>query len=258
MTSRIPLVAGNWKMYGALARNAELVSDILAGASTLRGVELLVCPPSVYLHSVAQAAAGTALLVGGQNLAEPRDEGAFTGEVRGAMLVDVGCRYVIVGHSERRSLYGETSAVVARKTVAAFAAGLRPIVCVGETLEQREGGTTESVLAEQLSAVLDQIGAEQLKDLTLAYEPVWAIGTGRTASPAQAQEAHAFLRGQIARRNAKLADSVRILYGGSVKPDNAAALFAGADVDGGLIGGASLKATDFLAIARAAADVAAR
>jgi triosephosphate isomerase len=239
-------------MYGSLARNAELVKDVIAGMKPLQGVELLVCPPSVYVHGVVQAAAGSALQVGAQNLAEKQEEGAFTGEVRGAMLADVGCRYVIVGHSERRSLYGETDEVVARKTVAALAAGLRPIVCVGETLAEREQNATESVLGRQLAAVLDVVDAARLAELTLAYEPVWAIGTGRTATPAQAQQAHAFLRGQVAARNAKLADSARILYGGSVKPDNAAALFAEADVDGGLIGGASLKAADFLAIAAAA------
>ncbi len=254
MSSRTPLVAGNWKMHGSLMRNAQLVRDVVAGAASLHDVELLVCPPHVYLHSVAQLIAGNALQLGAQNLAEYEREGMFTGEILGTMLADVGCRYVIVGHSERRSLFGETSQMVAQKTRAATAAGLRPIVCVGETLAERNEGATEKVLKTQLGTVLDTVELSQLRDMVVAYEPVWAIGTGQTASPQQAQDAHALLRGQIAARDAKLADSVRILYGGSVKADNAATLFAGEDVDGGLIGGASLRAADFLAIATAAAN----
>lgn len=254
MSSRTPLVAGNWKMHGSLMRNAQLVREVVTGMAPLQGVELVVCPPFVYLHSVAELIAGSALLLGAQNVAEYEREGMYTGEVLGAMLTDVGCRYAIVGHSERRTLFGETSQLVAQKTRAAIAAGLRPIVCVGETLAERNEGATEKVLKTQLGAVLDAIDLSQLKDMVVAYEPVWAIGTGQTATPQQAQDAHAFLRAQIAARDAKLAGSVRILYGGSVKADNAAALFAGADVDGGLIGGASLKSADFLAIAKAAAN----
>jgi triosephosphate isomerase len=252
MSKRKPLVAGNWKMNGSLAANASLIRDIAAAAPGLTSVELLVCPPFVYLPSVASALKGSAIELGAQNLSEQDKPGAYTGEVLGAMLVEVDCRYVVVGHSERRSYYHETNELVARKTRAAIAAGLRPIVCVGETLAERESGRTEAVLKAQIGAVLDSGDVASLKDFVIAYEPVWAIGTGRTATPEQAQEAHALLRGEVAARDAKLADSVRILYGGSVKSDNAAVLFAGADVDGGLIGGASLKAAEFLAIAAAA------
>ncbi len=239
-------------MNGALTANAELLSAVVAGAAGLKDVELVVCPPFVYLPSAAAALMGSGVGLGAQNLSEHAKAGAYTGEVLGSMLVEVGCGYVIVGHSERRSYYGETSELVARKTRAAIAAGLKPIVCVGETLAERDGGRTQAVLREQIAAVLDSGSVADLADMVIAYEPVWAIGTGRTATPAQAQEAHALLRGEVRARDARLADSMRILYGGSVKADNAASLFGG-DVDGGLIGGASLKATDFLAIAKAAA-----
>ena len=239
-------------MNGTLTANSELLKAVTAGAVALGGVELLVCPPFVYLPTAAAALNGTAVALGAQNLSEHDKPGAYTGEVLGSMLTEVGCRYVIVGHSERRSYYGETSELVARKTRAAIAAGLRPIVCVGETLAERDGGKTEAVLREQIGAVLDGGDIATLTDMVIAYEPVWAIGTGRTATPDQAREAHALLRGEVRSRDAKLADSMRILYGGSVKADNAASLFGG-DVDGGLIGGASLKAADFLAIAKAAA-----
>jgi triosephosphate isomerase len=251
MSKRIPLVAGNWKMNGSRAANAELLNAVTGGAESLAGVELVVCPPFVYLPSVAAAVSDTAVGLGAQNLSDQEKPGAYTGEVLGAMLVEVGCRYVIVGHSERRSYYGENNELVARKTRAAIKAGLRPIVCVGETLAERDGGQTDAVLKAQIGAVLDSGNIAELHDFVIAYEPVWAIGTGRTATPEQAQQAHALLRSEVRARDAKLADSVRILYGGSVKADNAASLFGG-DVDGGLIGGASLKAADFLAIARAA------
>ena len=246
------LVAGNWKMNGGRAANAALIEKTAAGLSRCRDVEVLVCPPAVYLDSVAQTLRGTGIRLGGQNLCDQDKPGAFTGEIHGAMLKEAGCDYVIVGHSERRALYGETDAIVARKFRTAQACGLVPILCVGETLAQREASETEAVLGRQLDAVLDLCGVASLAQAVLAYEPVWAIGTGRNATPQQAQDTHAFLRARIASRDARIAAALRLLYGGSVKSDNAAALFAGPDVDGGLIGGASLKADEFLAICAAA------
>ena len=250
--SRRYLIAGNWKMNGSRAANAELLSGLLARQAGFPDVDMLVCPPAVYLESVERQLGAGAILLGAQNLSDQTRPGAFTGEVQGAMLGEIGCRYVIVGHSERRSLYGEDDATVARKFAAAQQAGLIPILCVGETLEQRDGGVTEQVLQRQLGAVLAASGIDAFGQAVVAYEPVWAIGTGRTASPEQAQAAHAFLRGQLAAQDAKIANSTRLLYGGSVKADNAAALLSCADVDGGLIGGASLKAAEFLAICAAA------
>lgn len=250
--SRQYLVAGNWKMYGSTANNQILVDGICAGLNSLSKVQVLVCPPAPYLAAVSQSAANVALLVGAQNIAAQEGEGAFTGEMRGAMLKDVGCTHVIVGHSERRALFGDTDAVVAQKVRAAAAAGLVPILCVGETLAERESQQTEAVIARQIDAVLAVNPVETLQNLVIAYEPVWAIGTGKTASPEQAQAVHAFIRARIALVDAKLAGLLRLLYGGSVKPDNAAQIFAQPDVDGGLIGGASLKAADFLAICAAA------
>ena len=246
------LVAGNWKMNGSRAANAALVEKTAAGMARSRDVEVLVCPPAVYLASVAGALQGTGIRLGGQNLCEQDKPGAFTGEIHGAMLKEAGCEYVIVGHSERRALYGETDDVVARKYRTAQACGLVPILCVGETLAQREANETEAVLKRQLDTVLGLCGVASLGQAVVAYEPVWAIGTGRNATPQQAQDAHAFLRAQVASRDARIAAALRLLYGGSVKSDNAAALFAGPDVDGGLIGGASLKADEFLAICAAA------
>jgi triosephosphate isomerase len=250
--SRTPLVAGNWKMHGSKARNAELIAGILAGAPAHSAVELLVCPPAVYLSEVAVLLKGSAVALGAQNVSEYQREGMYTGEDLGAMLADVGCAYCIVGHSERRNFYHEDDSRVALKTYAAAAAGLRPIVCIGESLTERNNGETESVLRRQLGTVLDTGDLADLAGMVLAYEPIWAIGTGLTASPEQVQQIHAMLRSEVALRDAKLADSMRILYGGSVKPENAKTLFACADVDGGLIGGASLKAADFLAIVAAA------
>jgi len=250
--SRPYLVAGNWKMFGSNAANHALVEGIKNGLAAVSRVEVLVCPPAPYLWPVAHAAKGSPLKVGAQNLAAQEKEGAFTGEVLGAMLKDVGCTQVIVGHSERRALFGETDAIVVQKVHAALAAGLVPILCVGETLAEREAGETEAVVARQLEALLAATPAETLATLVVAYEPVWAIGTGKTATPEQAQAVHAFIRGRIRAADAKLAGSLRILYGGSVKPDNAAQIFSQPDVDGGLIGGASLKAADFLAICAAA------
>ena len=245
------LVAGNWKMNGSSAANAELVAGIVAGIPAGSGFSLLVCPPFPYLAAVAAQVQGSAVSVGAQNVSE-HDKGAFTGETAPAMLRDVGCEYVIVGHSERRSLYGESSAQVAAKFRAAQAAGLKPILCVGETLEEREAGTTESVIDEQLDAVLDSAGIGAFRTAVIAYEPVWAIGTGMTATPEQAQDVHRHIRARLAELDADVAAGVQILYGGSMKGDNAAGLLVKPDIDGGLIGGASLKAEDFLAIARAA------
>ena len=247
------LVAGNWKMNGSSAANAELVAGIIAGVPEGNGFSLLVCPPYPYLGSIVEQAKGTAVSVGAQNVSE-HEKGAFTGEVSPGMLSDLGCKFAIVGHSERRSLYGESSAQVAAKFRAAQAAGITPILCLGETLEEREAGTTESVIDEQLDAVLDTAGVAALQSAVIAYEPVWAIGTGVTASPEQAQDVHRHIRGRLEALDANIAAGVQILYGGSMKGENAAGLLAKPDIDGGLIGGASLKAEDFLAIAKVAAQ----
>lgn len=249
--SRQYLVAGNWKMNGGRSANTELINGILAGVAANASVEILVCPPSVYIDAVAQQAAGK-IKVGGQNLSEQEKPGAFTGEIHGTMLKEVGCQYVLVGHSERRAFYGDSDEVVARKFQVAQSLGLTPIVCVGETLQEREAEQTDAVLARQLKAVLDLNGIASFANAVVAYEPVWAIGTGKTASPQQAQDAHAFIRGQLAAKDAKISNSTRLLYGGSVKADNAMELLSCPDVDGGLIGGASLKAAEFLAICAAA------
>lgn len=248
---RAKLVAGNWKMHGSLPENAALLTALRDGAASLRTAEVAVCIPFPYLWQAQQALADGRLRWGAQNVSQ-HAKGAYTGEVSTAMLREFGCTYVIVGHSERRTLYGEDDAIVAAKFGAALGAGLTPILCVGETLAQRDSGVTEQVVAEQLGAVLGRFGAGVLERAVLAYEPVWAIGTGRTASPEQAQVVHMFLRGQIAAADRAVADRVRILYGGSVKAANAADLFAMADIDGGLIGGASLAAEEFMAICLAA------
>jgi triosephosphate isomerase len=248
---RARFVAGNWKMNGSLAANAELLKAVSSGLAGLRGVECAVCVPFPYLPQAGAALGESALKLGAQTLSE-HASGAYTGEVSAAMLVEFGCRYVLVGHSERRALFGETDAQVAAKFLAAAKAGLVPLLCVGESLQEREAGQTEQVVGRQLDAVMDAAGVQALEGAVLAYEPVWAIGTGRTASPQQAQDVHAFLRARVAARDAKVAKAVRILYGGSVKASNAAEIFAMADVDGGLIGGASLVANDFLAICSAA------
>jgi len=247
------LVAGNWKMNGSTASNKELVAGIVAGAPQSDSAKVLICPPFPYLAAVATQIAGSKVSLGAQNVSE-HESGAFTGEVAPAMLRDIGCEYVIVGHSERRSLYGETSFAVAAKFKAALDAGLKPILCVGETLEQRESGGTESVVEVQLGAVIDKVGIAGFESAVVAYEPVWAIGTGVTASPEQAQDVHRHIRGVMAGHDAGVAESIQILYGGSMKGENAAGLLSMPDIDGGLIGGASLKAGDFLAIAEAAAQ----
>jgi len=241
-------------MHGDDASNRELVAGIVKGAPEADNVSLLVCPPFPYLASVASQLQGSAVELGAQNVSE-HEAGAYTGEVASRMLRDVGCRYVIVGHSERRALYGESSAQVAEKMAAALGAGLVPILCVGEMLEEREAGSTEEVVGEQLGAALERSGIAAFKGSVIAYEPVWAIGTGKTATPEQAQDVHRYIRSVLAEQDASVAETVQILYGGSVKGDNAAGLFAMPDIDGGLIGGASLKAADFLAIARAAAEI---
>jgi triosephosphate isomerase (TIM) len=246
------LVAGNWKMHGSLAANQRLLESVKAGAASAAGVDIAVCVPFPYLHQAAAVLGGSAVAWGAQTLSE-HDAGAYTGEVSGAMLRELGCRYVIVGHSERRQLYGERDAQVAAKFGAAQRVGLVPILCVGETLEEREQGATEEIVGRQLQSVLDAAGVGAFADAVIAYEPVWAIGTGRTASPEQAQALHAFIRGRVAAADPGLAGQLPVLYGGSVKPANAAALFAMPDIDGGLIGGAALVAEDFLAICRAAA-----
>ena len=242
-------------MNGSSSANAELVAGIVANMPDTDTVKVLVCPPFPYLAAVASAVQGSAVLLGAQTLSE-HESGAFTGEVAPVMLKDIGCQYVIVGHSERRALYGESSELVASKFSAAQGAGLIPILCVGETLAERESGATDAVINEQLAAVLDAVGIERFAaDAVIAYEPVWAFGTGVTASPDQAQEVHAMIRGVFAQQDAAVAEKVQILYGGSVKGDNAPGLFNMSDIDGGLIGGASLKAADFMAIADAAANI---
>lgn len=249
---RRKLIAGNWKMHGGLASNEALLCGVLAGLPPRGGVDVAVCVPFPYLSQVQLVLMGTSLAWGAQTISE-FDRGAYTGEVSGAMLREFGVRYVVVGHSERRALYGETNQVVAAKFAAALRAGLTPILCVGETLAERQAGVTDQVVAAQLDAVLDLCGVDEVAKSVLAYEPVWAIGTGLTASPVQAQEVHGLLRGKLAALSVEVANSIQILYGGSVKPGNAKELFAQPDIDGGLIGGASLQAEDFLGIVRAAA-----
>ncbi len=249
---RRPFVAGNWKMNGSAASNKALLDGIKAGLVAVASTDVAVCPPFVYLRDVAEQLQGTTVALGAQNLSE-QSAGAYTGEISAAMLLDLACRYVIVGHSERRAIYGESDALVAKKFAAARKAGLIPILCVGELLEEREAGTTEQVIARQLDAVLALEGIAAFAQAVVAYEPVWAIGTGKTASPDQAQEVHAFIRNKLAAQDATIADKLRILYGGSVKASNAVELFGMADIDGGLIGGAALQADEFLAICRAGA-----
>ena len=245
------LVVGNWKMHGSLPENQALLDKVAAAAGDLSRAVAAVCVPFPYLAQARSALTGSKAAWGGQNVSQ-HPKGAFTGEVSAGMLREFGCRYVIVGHSERRQLFGEDDATVALKAKAVLAEGMVPIVCVGETLTQREQGVTEEVVGRQLGVVADQLGADAMKVSVLAYEPVWAIGTGKTASPDQAQAVHAYLRGVLAARDKAIAASMPILYGGSVKAANAAELFGMRDVDGGLIGGASLVAEEFLAICRAA------
>ncbi|KFN51917.1 hypothetical protein N790_03805 [Arenimonas malthae CC-JY-1] len=248
---RQKIVAGNWKLHGDRAFARDLLDAVVA-APRAAGVELVILPPVPYLGELADRYGPQGLAFGAQDLGV-NEQGAYTGEVSGRMLRDVGARYVLVGHSERRQYHGESPQLVAEKFVAARKAGLVPVLCVGETLHQREAGQTEWALEKQLGPVVELAGIAAFEGAVLAYEPVWAIGTGRTASPEQAQEVHAFIRGELAAHDARIAGSLPLLYGGSVKPANAAELFSQPDVDGGLIGGASLVAQDFLAIAAAAA-----
>jgi triosephosphate isomerase len=248
---RQPLVAGNWKMNGSKADATDLINGIKAGVANIRQAEIAVCPPFPYLHIAENLLAGSSIRWGAQDVSRETD-GAFTGQVSARMLTDFGCTYAIIGHSERRMFNAETDAIIAKKFDQALAAGLTPILCVGESLEEREHGRTEEVVARHLDAVLEGAGADVLARGVIAYEPVWAIGTGVTATPEQAQEVHAFLRQRIAAKSAAHAETVRILYGGSMKPGNAMELIGQQDIDGGLIGGAALKASDFLAICAAA------
>ena len=250
LSSRSTLVAGNWKLNGSRQSVVALANDIAAGSSTL-SCEVLVCPGFAHLGDVQSVLAATSVVLGAQNCCTDA-EGAFTGEVSAPMLSEYGVDYIIVGHSERRAIYGETSAMIAEKAAAVQAANLVPIVCVGETLEQREAGQLQSVLDEQLDAVIERISINGVGNSVIAYEPVWAIGTGKSASSEQAQEVHAMIRQKLAALDAQVAEKTRILYGGSVKPDNAKELFSRPDIDGGLIGGASLQAASFLAICAAA------
>ncbi|TNF97972.1 MAG: triose-phosphate isomerase [Gammaproteobacteria bacterium] len=248
---RQPLVAGNWKMNGSRESIDELLNGILEGVSDVTNAEVAVCAPFVYLGQVSDRLDGTSVTWGSQTVNE-NDAGAYTGEVSGPMLKDFGCKYAIVGHSERRTIYGETDEQVADKFVAAQRHGFQPILCVGELLEEREQGVTNEVVSRQLDAVIAAAGIQAIANSVIAYEPVWAIGTGKTASPEQAQEVHAMIRAKLADLDADIAVSVRILYGGSMKPSNAKELIGMEDIDGGLIGGASLKAEDFLGICTAA------
>jgi len=245
------LVAGNWKMHGSMAANRRLFDAIKQALTPSEGLDFAVFAPFPYLAQTSEALSGSCIAWGAQNLSE-HDVGAYTGEVSGAMLREFGCRYVLVGHSERRQLYGESDAQVAAKFMAAQRSGLAPVLCVGETLEQRERGDTETVVGRQVDAVLNAAGVKALSTAVIAYEPVWAIGTGRNATAAQAQGVHAFIRERVAKQDAAIAAVLTLLYGGSVKPGNAAELFAQSDVDGGLIGGASLVAEDFIEICKAA------
>jgi triosephosphate isomerase len=247
---RRKLIAGNWKMNGSLAANRALLTGIKAELGQ-PACNLAVCVPAPYLAQCQSELAASPVAWGGQDVSV-HESGAYTGEVSAAMLLDFGCKYVIVGHSERRSYHLESNELVAQKTVRAIKAGLTPIVCVGESLKERELGQTDAVVGHQIDTVLAAIEADDLEKLVIAYEPVWAIGTGKTATPQMAQDVHAMLRSKLAAKNPEAAAKVQILYGGSMKPDNAKELLAMPDIDGGLIGGAALKAADFLAIVRAA------
>ncbi|MCR4304783.1 MAG: triose-phosphate isomerase [Gallionella sp.] len=247
---RRKLVAGNWKMHGAFAQNAMLLDALRSGTASISNVDCAVCVPFPYLFQAQQKLSGSAVRWGAQDVHQ-MDKGAYTGEVSAAMLRDFGCSYVIVGHSERRAYYAESSHLVAEKFLAAQQAGIIPVLCVGETLEQREKGITEDIVAEQLDALIQLGGVQALRNAVVAYEPVWAIGTGKTATAAQAQAVHKFIRQRVASHDGQIATGLCILYGGSVKANNAAELFAMPDIDGGLIGGASLVADEFLAICRA-------
>jgi triosephosphate isomerase len=249
---RRPLVAGNWKMNGTREGVVALIEGIKAGLDGAN-TEVLVCPPAIFIDSVGSLIKGSDIKLGAQNVCQEPESGAYTGELSASMLTEFGCSYAIIAHSERRHIYGESDELAAERLAAAVAGNVTPILCIGELLEERENGTTEQVIAQQLDAVLNlDNGVELLKEAVLAYEPVWAIGTGKTASPEQAQEVHAFIRAHLAKHDEALASNIKILYGGSVNAGNAENLFGMPDIDGGLIGGASLKVDDFLAICKAA------
>ncbi len=250
--ARRPLIAGNWKMNGALEESSKLVEGLVTGVRPGGGADMLICPPYVYLDRARQWLGDSVIALGAQDVCPEQGPGAFTGEVSGSMLAEIGCRYAIVGHSERRTLYGETDQIVTAKFAAAQAAGLTPVLCCGESLEEREADATAAVVGRQVNAVVDSLGADVFASAVVAYEPIWAIGTGRTATPDQAQEVHAVIRALIAGRDATIAAGLRILYGGSMKGSNAADLLSQPDIDGGLVGGASLDADDFLRIFEAA------
>ncbi len=250
---RRPLVVGNWKMNGTRESAGQLAREIVSGLPSGCRVEVGVCPSYVFIPLVAESLGDSGVLVGAQNVAD-QDSGAYTGEVSAPMLKEFGCRLAIVGHSERRQVYGETDELIAARYQKAIEHGIVPVLCIGETLEEREAGDTFKVVDAQLQAVLEKAGVQSLNQAVIAYEPVWAIGTGKTATPEQAQEVHAHIRRQLAAQDAGVAEKVRILYGGSVNAGNAASLMAQPDIDGGLIGGASLKADSFLAIVQAAME----
>lgn len=248
---RQPLIAGNWKMNGSQQSITALLDGIKAGMGDVTKAEVAVCAPAIYVPLVQELLKGSAVTWGGEDLSV-HDAGAYTGEISASMLNDFACKYVLVGHSERRSYHHEDDEVVAEKFEVAINAGLIPVLCIGETLEQREQGVTEEVVVRQIEAVITRVGIDALGKGVIAYEPVWAIGTGKTATPDMAQDAHATIRTRVAKSDATVAEKVQILYGGSMNASNAAELLAQPDIDGGLIGGASLKAEDFLAIALAA------
>lgn len=260
------LVAGNWKMHGDSEMTTELISAVARSVLEIATIseqkalpyDILVCPPAPYLGQAVQASASQPIAIGAQNVSQYLN-GAFTGEISLSMLSDLGCEYVLLGHSERREVFGETNQLVAEKfaACAAHESGVTPILCVGETLEERQAGTTEAVVAEQLGVVLDLVGVDAFNNAVVAYEPIWAIGTGETASPEQAQEVHAFIRAKLAEKDVDIANKVQILYGGSVKSGNASELFAQTDIDGGLVGGASLEIDNFAGICEAAEKLAA-
>lgn len=249
---RRPIVAANWKLHGQLGMIASLLQPIDIHAKNLSQVDVVICPPYPYLAACKQAIKSGNVFLGAQSVAA-EEKGAYTGEVAAEMLAEVGCTHVIVGHSERRQYYGESDQIVAAKVTRAIAAGLTPIVCVGESLDQRDQGQMKEIIVSQLRAVINEIGIDQASRAVIAYEPIWAIGTGKTASPEQAQEVHSIIRSELARQSEEVSQQVRILYGGSVKADNAAQLFSQPDIDGGLIGGASLDAEQFNAIVDASA-----
>lgn len=247
---RQPLVAGNWKLNGSLESVAALLSGITDRFSRVRNTEVAICPPCVYLEHAHQLLQGVDIALGAQDCSDQK-KGAYTGEVSAAMIREFGCKYIIVGHSERRHLYAESDATVAMKFERVRENNLIPILCVGETLKDRESGHTETVIARQLDAILERSGIEGFRHAVIAYEPVWAIGTGKTATPVQAQQVHAFVRSRLEVLDKEIAAHIRILYGGSMKPENASSLLQENDIDGGLIGGAALEAEDFIAIAAA-------